>query len=105
MALGRDDSRVGALRHGSAGLEVNTSPLAILHKAREVGCEFYLSDGKWRVRAPKNVPIGLVALMDVYNAGICAELNRPKTTAEVNVMQGNHVLARRPPVWRPKIAN
>ena len=84
---------------------MNTTPLAVLHKAREVGCEFYLSDGRWRVRAPKTIPVGLVALLDYYTREICAELNRPKTSQDITTAQQSAVLARRAPVWEPKIAN
>ena len=86
-------------------MEVNTTPLAVLHKAREVGCEFYLSDGKWRVRVPKLIPVGLVALLDYYTKDICAELSRPKTTHDITSAQQAAILARRAPVWEPKIAN
>ena len=82
---------------------MNTSPRALLYTAREIGCEFCLLDGKWKMRGPKNAPVGLLALVDYYASDICRELDRPKLPQEITALQQNYMLSRRPPVWKPKV--
>lgn len=82
---------------------MNTSPRALLYTAREIGCEFYLLDGRWKMRGPKNAPVGLLALVDFFSEDICRELSRGKSSDEIMASQAAAMLDRRPPIWKPKI--
>ena len=82
---------------------MRTDARALIHKARDLGCEFYLIDGRWKARGPRNTNRGLMDLMDTYRTAINAELNRPKTAQELVALQSDYMLSRRPPVWSPKV--
>lgn len=72
-----------------------------MHKAREIGCEFVLIDGRWKMRGPRTTPKGLLDLVDAHLTAICAELSRPRTTDEIVKSQADAMLSKRRPIWTP----